>query len=120
MLRLLKRAVKAAAPPHARVSVDFIHGADPVLLDVSAPPFDMMSQAFEEVEGRRPVPTRSGGSIPVVPALGAKGAPVVMAGIGLPDDALHAPNEKIGIEQFTKGVRVFARFFDAMGAAGSR
>jgi acetylornithine deacetylase/succinyl-diaminopimelate desuccinylase-like protein len=43
------------------------------------------------------------------------GAAVLLAGIGLPDDRLHAPNEKLGVEQFMKGVRVFGRFFEAMG-----
>ena len=103
------------APPHAKVSVDFIHGADPVLADVSARPFDFVRQAFREVEGREAVPIRSGGSIPIVPALAKSGAPVVLAGIGLPDDRLHAPNEKLSVEQFWKGVKVFGRFFELMG-----
>jgi acetylornithine deacetylase/succinyl-diaminopimelate desuccinylase-like protein len=111
----LTRAAKAAAPPYATIAVKFIHGADPVLLDISAPAFELMSRAFEDVEGRRPVPARSGGSIPVIPALAAGGAPIVMAGIGLPDDGLHAPNEKIGVDQFLKGIRVFGRFFHSMG-----
>jgi acetylornithine deacetylase/succinyl-diaminopimelate desuccinylase-like protein len=109
------KAVKAAAPKHADVKVRFLHGADPVLVDISAKPFQYMDQAFREVEGRGVVPTRSGGSIPVVPALGKKGAPVVLAGIGLPDDRLHAPNEKINVEQFYKGIRAFGRFLQYMG-----
>jgi acetylornithine deacetylase/succinyl-diaminopimelate desuccinylase-like protein len=40
---------------------------------------------------------------------------VILAGVGLPDDRLHAPNEKINIEQFFKGIRVYGRFFDMMG-----
>jgi len=111
----LVRAVRAAAPKHADVTVRFLHGADPALLDISSKPFALMDQAFREVEGRGVVPIRSGGSIPVVPALAQKGAPVVMAGIGLPDDRLHAPNEKINLQQFYKGIRVFGRFFDLMG-----
>jgi acetylornithine deacetylase/succinyl-diaminopimelate desuccinylase-like protein len=114
--RQLRSAVKALAPDFATVSVHFIHGADPVLADVTAPPFDCLAQAFREVEGRAAVPIRIGGSIPIVPALAAKGAPVVLAGIGLPDDRLHAPNEKIGVDQLWKGVRVFGRFFQLMGA----
>jgi acetylornithine deacetylase/succinyl-diaminopimelate desuccinylase-like protein len=58
---------------------------------------------------------RSGGSIPIVPELAKEGAPVVLSGVGLPDDRLHAPNEKIAVEQVWKGVRVFARFFELMG-----
>ncbi len=113
--RQFRKRVKELAPPHAKVSVDFIHGADPVLADVSARPFDFVRQAFREVEGREAVPIRSGGSIPIVPALAKSGAPVVLAGIGLPDDRLHAPNEKLSVEQFWKGVKVFGRFFELMG-----
>jgi acetylornithine deacetylase/succinyl-diaminopimelate desuccinylase-like protein len=39
----------------------------------------------------------------------------MLAGLGLPDDRLHAPNEKLGVDQFLKGVRVFGRFLTAMG-----
>lgn len=113
--RQLRKQVKALAPPHARVSVECIHGADPVLADISAPPFEHIKRAFREVEGREAVPIRSGGSIPIVPALAKKKAPVVLAGIGLPDDRLHAPNEKLSLDQFWKGVKVFGRFFQLMG-----
>ncbi len=117
VLRQLSKAVKAAAPAHADVTVEYLHGADPVLVDASAAPFDLINQAFVEVEGRNAVLTRSGGSIPVVPLLGKAGAPVVLAGIGLPDDRLHAPNEKISIDQFYNGIRVFGRFMQLMGAS---
>jgi acetylornithine deacetylase/succinyl-diaminopimelate desuccinylase-like protein len=113
--RQLARAVKAAAPKYADVTVDFIHGADPVLVDASGPYIKMIDEAFREVEGRGVVPIRSGGSIPVVPVLGKKGAPVILSGIGLPDDGLHAPNEKIAVEQFLKGIRVFGRFLERAG-----
>jgi acetylornithine deacetylase/succinyl-diaminopimelate desuccinylase-like protein len=114
--KLLLAAVKKLAPKYADVKVTFVHGADPSLVDVNAKPMELMSQAFKEVEGRGVVPVRSGGSIPIVPELGKTGAPVILSGIGLPDDRLHAPDEKISLEQVWKGVRVFARFFELMGA----
>jgi acetylornithine deacetylase/succinyl-diaminopimelate desuccinylase-like protein len=113
--RQLTAAVKRLAPRWAEVSVKIMHGADPVLVDISAPVFRLLDRAFREVEGRGVVPTRSGGSIPIVPALAKRGAPVMLTGIGLPDDRLHAPNEKLGVEQFFKGIRVFGRFFELMG-----
>jgi acetylornithine deacetylase/succinyl-diaminopimelate desuccinylase-like protein len=113
--RQLATACRRLAPKYADVSVKVLHGADPVVVDTKAPPFGLIDQAFREVEGRGVVLTRSGGSIPIVPALGAKGAPVVLAGIGLPDDRLHAPNEKISLDQFWKGIRVFGRFLELMG-----
>lgn len=110
--RQLARAVKDVTPKHADVSIDFIHGADPVLVDVTGPYIKFVDRAFREVEGRGTVPIRSGGSIPIVPALGKRGAPVILSGVGLPDDGLHAPNEKIAVAQFYKGVTVFGRFLE--------
>ncbi len=114
--RQLRAAVKALAPPFASVKVKYLNGGDPVLTDVNARPVELISEAFREVVGRSAVPIRSGGSIPIVPALGSQGAPVVLAGIGLPDDRLHAPNEKIELNQFWDGVSVFARFFELMAS----
>jgi len=113
----LTRAVKALTPTYADVTVTRIHGADPVLVKTDARPFQLIDQAFREVEGRGVTATRSGGSIPIVPELGKAGAPVILSGVGLPDDRLHAPNEKIHLEQVWKGVRVFGRFFELMGSS---
>jgi len=110
----LIKTVKQLAPTYADVSFSFIHGADPVLVDIGAKPFELIDQAFREVEGRGIVFTRSGGSIPVVAGLAKRGAPVLLAGLGLPDDRLHAPNEKIGVDQFLNGIRVYGRFFELM------
>ncbi len=118
--RQLTRAVKALAPRYADVTVDLIHGADPVVVDIDTPPFELIDRAFKEVVGRGVTPTRSGGSIPIVPELGKRGAPVILSGIGLPDDRLHAPNEKISLDQVWNGIQVFGRFCQLMGEqAGS-
>lgn len=116
--KLLAAAVKRLTPKYADVTVTFVHGADPVVVNVESRPIELVSQAFGEVEGRGVVPVRSGGSIPIVPELGKTGAPVIVSGIGLPDDRLHAPDEKISLDQVWKGVRVFARFFELTGEAG--
>lgn len=118
--RMLEKAVRKAAPRWADVEVRILHGGDPVQVDTSAPPFDLLAQAFEEVVGRRPVAIRAGGSIPVVPKLGIAGAPVILSGIGLPDDGLHSPNEKLELAQLWEGVAVFRRFFELMGGAPPR
>ena len=75
----------------------------------------LLDQAFKEVVGRAPVAARAGGSIPIVPALASGGAPVVMTGIGLPDDRLHAPNEKLDLKQLWDGIQVFKRFYELLG-----
>jgi acetylornithine deacetylase/succinyl-diaminopimelate desuccinylase-like protein len=115
--RWLRRAVEKYAPDYAEVEVRLLHGADPVQVDVSHRVFDLLDHAFREVVGRGTVAIRAGGSIPVVSQLAGGGAPVILTGIGLPDDALHAPNEKLDLQQFWDGVGVFARFFAELGGA---
>jgi len=85
-------------------------------VDVDSPAFDLLDQAFEEVVGRKVVHARAGGSIPIVPELGLAGAPVILTGIGLPDDGLHSPNEKLDLAQLWSGIRIFGRFFELLGA----
>jgi acetylornithine deacetylase/succinyl-diaminopimelate desuccinylase-like protein len=108
----LERAVKAAAPKWAEVEVKILHGGDPVQVDVLHSSFTVLDQAFKEVAGRPPVRVRAGGSIPVIPRLGASGAPVLLTGIGLPDDGLHSPNEKLNLSQLWEGINVFGRFME--------
>jgi acetylornithine deacetylase/succinyl-diaminopimelate desuccinylase-like protein len=113
--RQLARAVARVTPKYADVEVRLLHGSDPVQVDTSDPVFDVLDAAFDEVTGRRTVRARSGGSIPIVPELGRSGAPVLLTGIGLPDDRLHSPNEKLALEQLWAGINVFGRFFELMG-----
>jgi acetylornithine deacetylase/succinyl-diaminopimelate desuccinylase-like protein len=112
VLGQLEAAARAAAPDYADVTVRPIHGAEPVQVDVARPAFQVLDQAFTEVVGRGAVSARSGGSIPVVAHLGQRDAPVLLTGIGLPDDGLHSPNEKIDLQQLWDGVEVFGRFFE--------
>jgi acetylornithine deacetylase/succinyl-diaminopimelate desuccinylase-like protein len=114
----LTKAAQKAAPPYADVDVKILHGGDPVQVDVTHPAFAVLDDAFEEVVGRRTVPIRAGGSIPIVPQLGKTGAPVLLTGIGLPDDGLHSPNEKLDLQQLWDGVQVFGRFFELFAERG--
>ena len=112
----LERAARAAAPKHAKVEVTILHGGDPVQVDVDHPAFAVLDAAFEEVAGKRAVRVRAGGSIPIIPRLGAMGAPVLLTGIGLPDDGLHSPNEKLDLKQLWEGINVFGRFMERFAA----
>ncbi|HJS46412.1 MAG TPA: dipeptidase [Gemmatimonadales bacterium] len=114
-LAALRKAVSRLAPRWADVEVRPVHGSDPVQVDVTHPAFGVLDAAFEEVVGRRTVSVRAGGSIPIVAKLGLSGAPVLLTGIGLPDDGLHSPNEKVDVQQVWDGIRVFGRFFEMMG-----
>jgi acetylornithine deacetylase/succinyl-diaminopimelate desuccinylase-like protein len=112
--RDLDRAVMQLAPAWADVKVTLLHGGDPVQVDVDAPAFEILDEAFERVVGRKAVQIRSGGSIPIVPELGQGGAPVILTGIGLPDDGLHSPNEKLDLDQLWSGIRTFGEFFELL------
>jgi acetylornithine deacetylase/succinyl-diaminopimelate desuccinylase-like protein len=116
--RQLAAAVKRLTPKYVTASVRFLHGADPARIKIDHPAFQLLHRAFHEVVGRGTVPARAGGSIPVVPALGANGAPVILTGIGLPDDRLHAPDEKLDLKQLWDGIEVFKRFGELLGEAG--
>ncbi len=116
--RQLAAAVRRLAPKHVQTRVKFLHGADPATVQVTHPAFQLLDQAFREVVGRGTVAARAGGSIPVVPALGKGGAPVILTGIGLPDDRLHAPNEKLDLKQLWDGIQVFRRFYELLATKG--
>jgi acetylornithine deacetylase/succinyl-diaminopimelate desuccinylase-like protein len=116
----LERRVAELAPKWAEVKVMLQHGGDPVQVDVTAPAFAVLDQAFEEVVGRKAVQVRAGGSIPIVPELGLAGAPVILTGIGLPDDGLHSPNEKLDLSQLWTGIEIFGRFFELFAEQGAR
>jgi acetylornithine deacetylase/succinyl-diaminopimelate desuccinylase-like protein len=116
--RQLERAVAALAPAWADVKVTLLHGGDPVQVDVEDPAFAILDEAFAAVTGRKAVRVRAGGSIPIIPELGLTGAPVLLTGIGLPDDGLHSPNEKLDLAQLWSGIEIFGRFFELLAERG--
>ncbi len=112
--KLLVKAVKAAAPKFADVTCTIRAASDPFSTDMNAAPFKALDQAYREVWKRGMVPIRAGGSIPIVPLFQQRKAPILLTGIGLPDDGLHAPNEKLTLEQLWKGIPLFGRFFQIL------
>src|SRR5690606_7058830 len=118
VVRQLRKAVDALTPKWADVDIHIHHGADPVQVDTSDPVFDLLNEAFREKTGKGAVPIRAGGSIPIVADLGRGGAPVILTGIGLPDDGLHSPNEKLDLQQLWDGIEIFGRFFELLGEKG--
>ncbi len=116
----LAAAVKKLAPRYVDARVRFLHGSDPAQIRLDHPVFRLLDQAFKETVGRGTVPARAGGSIPVVPALAKGGAPILLTGIGLPDDRLHAPDEKLDVEQLWDGIKVFRRFYELLGTEKRR
>jgi acetylornithine deacetylase/succinyl-diaminopimelate desuccinylase-like protein len=113
--RKLQQAVQEACPPGVRAEFRSIHGAKPSLVDPSHPMIQAAAKAMTEVFHRETVYIRSGGSIPIVGLFQDYLAiPSVMMGFGLPDDNLHAPNEKFHIPNFYRGIESVARYWDLL------
>ncbi|GGN01182.1 hypothetical protein GCM10007092_14020 [Thermus composti] len=116
---LAEAYLKALCPPGYQLAVKRLHGGKPVLTDPHSPPMRLMARALEEVWGRPPVYTREGGTIPVVAELKeALGVPIVLLGLGLPDDNLHAPNEKLDLVNLEKGIAAIRRFHELLAQEG--
>jgi acetylornithine deacetylase/succinyl-diaminopimelate desuccinylase-like protein len=114
--RQVQAAVAAAAPPGVKARFETIHSAPPSLVDPSSPFIVAAARALEETFGRETVYMRSGGSIPIVGLFQKHlNIPSVLMGFGLPDDNLHAPNEKFHLANFYRGIEAVARYFEVLG-----
>ncbi|MES2512516.1 MAG: dipeptidase [Bacteroidota bacterium] len=100
------------APKSVKVKVTAHHGGEPVVVPTDSKGFLAASRAMEETYGKRPVPTRSGGSIPIV-ALFKKelGLDSILFGFGLDSDGLHSPNEHYGLFNYYKGIETIPLFY---------
>jgi len=114
--RLFADHVQTLAPAGVRIETSGVHGAQPVLIDIQGPIADAAIAAQEDIYGARPVRVREGGSIPIVASFSSVlGVPTLLMGFGLPDDRLHAPNEKFNISHFYNGIRAIVRLLDRAG-----
>ncbi len=109
---LFTRHFQSIAPNYVTVKVKAHHGGEPAVTPTNSSAFKAASKAFEEVWGKTPIPTRDGGSIPIV-ALFKKelGLDTVLMGFGLDTDAIHSPNEHYGVKNFTLGIETIVSFF---------
>jgi acetylornithine deacetylase/succinyl-diaminopimelate desuccinylase-like protein len=109
---LFSKHFTAIAPASVQVTVKPHHGGFPYVTPTDSLEFEAASRAMEESWGKKPIPTRGGGSIPIV-ALFEKelGIKSILMGFGLDIDALHSPNESYGLFNFYKGIETIPLFF---------
>ncbi len=113
---LYKGYVEDIASQGVEVEVRLFNSGDPCLIPVDNPYIQAATRALREVWGRDTVFIRSGGSIPIVGDFSRHlGLPSVMMGFGLPDDNLHAPNEKFDLENYALGIESVIRFLEEVG-----
>lgn len=103
---------KSLAPAGVTVKISPLHGGEPAVTPTESKGYTSAKQAFEDVWGKSPIPTRDGGSIPVV-ALFKKelNLDTVLMGFGLDSDAIHSPDEHYGVTNFTKGIETIVSFY---------
>jgi acetylornithine deacetylase/succinyl-diaminopimelate desuccinylase-like protein len=109
---LFENHFKSIAPASVKVKVKAHHGGAPAVVSDSSVGYQAAEAAMEETFGKRPIPTREGGSIPIV-ALFQKelGSDPILFGFGLDTDALHSPNEHYGVKNYFIGIETIAAFF---------
>lgn len=109
---LFTKHFQSIAPKYVTVKVTAHHGGEPAVTPTNSSAFKAASKAFEEVWGKTPIPTRDGGSIPIV-ALFKKelGLDTVLMGFGLDSDAIHSPNEHYGVKNFMLGIETIVAFY---------
>jgi acetylornithine deacetylase/succinyl-diaminopimelate desuccinylase-like protein len=109
-----ERLVREAAPAGADVDIRWA-GVNPGLVRADAPAVRLAADAFEQALGVRPLLTRTGGTIPLAPALSEQGIDTILTGFALPDSNIHSPNERFLVEYFAAGIDTAAAVFTALG-----
>jgi acetylornithine deacetylase/succinyl-diaminopimelate desuccinylase-like protein len=103
---------RSIAPAGVRVEVRPHHGGEPYLTPLDSDAYRAAEAALEESFGKRPVPTRGGGSIPIMSLFERElGLKTVLMGFGLDSDAIHSPNEHYGLFNFYKGIETIPLFY---------
>jgi acetylornithine deacetylase/succinyl-diaminopimelate desuccinylase-like protein len=111
-----ERLVADAAPRGAEVDVELIGSALPGIVSPDAEAVALGVAAFEQVLGVKPLLIRSGGTLPLVPALTGREIPTIISGFALPDANIHAPNERLPVQNVTLGIATARALFTAFAA----
>ena len=100
-------------PAGVTIKIIDLHGGMPAMTPIDSVGMNAARKALKEVFGKEPFLTREGGSIPIVNSFaGILGAPSVLMGFGLPDQNAHSPNEKMNLNNFHRGIKSGALFYE--------
>src|SRR5690606_8458031 len=117
--QLFKNHFEGIAPKSVKVEVKPHHGGEPVVTPTDSIAYRAAEKALEEAFGKKPIPTRGGGSLPIEALLEKElGITTELMGVGLDSDNLHSPNEKYGIENSLRGIEaipLFHKYYAELG-----
>ena len=109
---MFKAHFESIAPKAVTVEVKSLHGGQAYVCPIDMPAYQAAEKAYTDIFGKRPVPVRSGGSIPIISTFErVLGIKTVLMGFGLESDAIHSPNENYPLEQFFNGIRTIPKFY---------
>jgi acetylornithine deacetylase/succinyl-diaminopimelate desuccinylase-like protein len=112
VVEAFEATLRRLCPPSVTLTVTRMHGSRPWLMPTDHPAVQAAGRALERGFGRRPVFIREGGSIPIVTALTERlGVPILLLGFGLPDENAHAPDERLDLDNFYRGIVTIAHLY---------
>ena len=118
---LFVRHFESIAPKSVKVKVTPHHGGEPAVTPIDSVAFSAASMAMEDAFGKKPIPMRGGGSIPIVSlfekTLGLK---TILMGFGLDSNKIHSPNENYGLFNYYKGIETIPLFFKHFAALSEK
>jgi acetylornithine deacetylase/succinyl-diaminopimelate desuccinylase-like protein len=109
---LFEKHFKSIAPAGVKVKAEYLHGGEAYVSPLDTPEYKAAAKSVESVFNKKPIPVRSGGSIPIVATfeevLGIKS---ILLGFGLDSDAIHSPNENYPVLNFLRGIETISLFY---------
>ncbi len=109
---LAKKHIESIAPASVKVEVSPLHGGQGYVSPIDMPAYKAAEKAYAETFGKKPIPTRSGGSIPIISTFeDVLGIKSILMGFGLESDAIHSPNENYPLFNFYKGIETIITFY---------
>ena len=115
---VFERLLREAAPEGTTLEVVLRSTGEPAYVDPASAAVQLGLDAFEHVLGTRPILTRSGGSIPVVATLAARGVPAIVTGFSRPTAQMHSPNENFLASALDDGLGTIVELLRRFGTLG--
>jgi len=110
--QMIKEHLESIAPDYIKVEVTSLHGGQGYVSPITMPAYKAAEKAYTHTFGKKPVPTRSGGSIPIISTFeDVLGIKSILMGFGLEADAIHSPNENYPLFNFYKGIETIIQFY---------
>ncbi len=110
--KLFEDHFKKIAPPYVQVKVTDLHGGQGYVAPIEMPAYKAAEKAYLQIYGKKPIPIRSGGSIPIISTFEqVLGTKTLLMGFGLESDAIHSPNENYPVDHFYRGIETICHFY---------